>query len=379
MMLAGPILAAVLLGQEPVPQAPLPEPPAGQAPVPQEPAPVVETDPAPTPAIEAPDEGWRNLDEVIQIVNEDMLTSRALLREMYFENRRKPFANEEEVRRKERELHVERVKEALQVQAGQDMGLDPAEIDRRVKDILEREMARRSSVGLSADLKERSMTLVEFQEGLKDRLYATFWDNYVTGNGSLGAARQSRDVYVRPGYLRYCYRRCLENRELLPVIGGREQTVVLQQIFIDPQANGGPEMARSLAEDLRARIVAGEDMGDLVERYDSRKDKQKRGITEPLLESSVQRLDPAVGAFLGTAQPGDLSKVLEFKGKSHNVWRIVSLVERTPAVVPELSSIEVQKKLLKRAGEDIENWRREQGFKDLFRASYVWPPEFAQQ
>jgi hypothetical protein len=71
--------------------------------------------------------------------------------------------------------------------------------------------------------------------------------------------------------------------------------------------------------------------------------------------------------------------VQEYKSKGLTYWRIVRLIELSPAVVPDLTSTEVQQKLDKRVKEDLENWRREQAFKLLYRTSYVWPAEYAQR
>ena len=300
---------------------------------------------------------------------------------MLIENRRKPFKDEAEAREKERQIHISRVKDALQVQAGQDMGLDPKEVDRRVKYWIDNEKERKGSAVFAQELNENGMTLFEFEEMMRDRVYAAFWDNYITGGGGAGAARTSRDRYVRPGYLRYCFQRCLDQPELLPLIGGSEQTVVLQQLFvpIDQRTDGEREKALALADDLRKRITEGADMNDLVERFDLRKDKRSHGITEPLMESIVARGDPAVGAFVAGAKPGDVSSVLEFKGKTDAAYRIVRLVERSPGAVPDLASAAVQKKLEARATSDLEDWRRDQGLKVMLRASYVWPSEYVEQ
>ncbi len=272
------------------------------------------------------------------------------------------------------------MKDALQVQAGQDMGLDPAQVDRQVRDWITRLKEKKGSAEFAGGLKESGLTLFEFQDMQRDELLAMFWDNYITGNGSVGAARQSRDRFVRPGYLQYAFRECLKHQELLPVIGGHEQSVVLQLLHVDPKSSGGLDPSRTLAEDLRRRIADGEDMGDLVEKYDASHDsKQKRGIIDPLRESSLLQADPALGAFVAEAKPGDVSQVQEHKSKGLTYWRIVRLVERSPAVVPDLASTEVQKKLDKRVKEDLEGWRREQAFKLLYRTSYVWPAEYAQR
>ena len=174
----------------------------------------------------------------------------------------------------------------------------------------------------------------------------------------------------------YTYRQCLEHPELLEVVGGSPPSVVLQNLFIDSDAAGGAEAGESLAEDLRRRIVEGEDMGDIVLNYDaSNTNKQKRGLSEPLLESRLEEVDPAVGAFVAEAQPGDVSELIRFMSKEKEHWRIVRLVERRAAVVPSLDSTEVQKKLSERIRSDLSDWRRSEGIRKLVRASYIWPPE----
>lgn len=323
-------------------------------------------------------EGWRDLDVVLQIVNEQMLTSQAMFREMARFNRRRPITNEGERREAERQIRSESVKDALRVQGGEDLGIDPAQLDRQVKDMMRRRQEQlQGSAGMAAYLEDRDRTLYEEVELTRDVIHATLWDNYITGQGSTGeGARPSCDSFVRPGYLTYTYRQCLEHPELLQVIGGSGPSVVLQWLFIDPDSAGGEEAGRSLAEDLRRRIVDGEDMGDLVEHYDPAKsNKEKRGMTEPLLESRLREGDPAVGAFVAEAQPGDVSELLPFKSKDKEYWRIVRLVERRPAVIPSLGSIEVQTKLTDRIREDLSGWRRAEGIRRLVRASYIWPPD----
>ena len=325
------------------------------------------------------DEGWRDLDVVRQIVNEQMLTSRMLAREVARWNRTRPITNASERAEAELVIRRESIKESLRVQAGEDLGIDPAQLDRQVKDYLRRRQENlNGSAGMSAWLADRDRTLFEEQEKTREMFHAYLWDSHITGQGSTGeGARPTRDTYVRPGYLTYTYRQCLEHPELLEVLGGSAPTVVLQNLLIDPEAAGGVEAGDTLAQDLRARIVAGEDMGDLVDNYDASKlNKQTRGLTEPLLESRLKEVDPAVGAFVAESQPGDVSNLIRFKSKDgKEAWRIVRLVERRAAVVPPLDSIEVQTKLTKRISEDLAEWRRGQGLAKLVRAAYIWPPD----
>ena len=333
----------------------------------------------PEKAAAAKDEGWRDLDIVLQIVNEDMLTSRTLIREMARWNRTRPITNASERAEAEQMIRRESIKESLRVQAGEDLGVDPAQLDRQVKDWLRRMQERlQGSAGMSNYLADRDRTLYEEQEYTRNALHALLWDNHVTGQGSTGeGARPTRDTYVRPGFLTYTYRQCVEHPELLEVVGGNAPSVVLQVLFVDPQAAGGEEAGEKLAEDLRARIVAGEDMGELVENYDaSNTNKQKRGLSEPLLESRLMEVDPPVGAFVAESQPGDVSGLIPFQSKDKKAyWRIVRFVERRDAVIPPLDSIEVQTKLTARIREDLSEWRRAEGLGKLVRAAYIWPPE----
>ena len=378
MILAAVVLLGLCQGQSttpPAPEAPRTTVPAAPASSSQAPAGSAGAPAGPT--------GWRDLDRVILIVNEEMLTFGELTRALARENRARPFASENDANEVASRFQVARVREALRIQAGQDLGLDPTQVDRLARDNLDRRQEEMGgSAQMAAFLEANDMTLYEMKEFLRDRICAEFWDNYITGGGSVGQqARPSRDAYVRPGYLLYAHRQCLEHPELLPRIGGQAQAVVLQQLFLDASSTasaGNEDAARALAEDLRQRIVGGEDMAELVEKYNAFKNTtQKQGLTEPLVESRLQQLDPSVAAFVAESKPGDVSEVLDYRFKDHDFLRIVRLVERTTPSVPDLATFAVQKKISERIREDLSEWRLEQAFKGLFRDAYVWPQEFA--
>ncbi len=310
-------------------------------------------------------------DEVVQIVNENMLTKRTFIRAMYFESQGHGFANEREQMKSQQKVQANTVKTALRVQAGQDMGLDPAQVDREARNWIE---SRRELLGHDAFaemLKKSSMTLYEYQEFIRDRLYSEFWENHVTGSGPVGQGeRQSRDRFLRPGYVLFRYREFVKHPEALQRIGGRDQSVVLQQLILDPKEFGGVEGARTMAADLRRRILDGWDMSELVDRYAAL--KTNHGIADPLPEALVAT-DPGLAGFVSDAKPGDLSEVLEFTNKGRTGVRIVRLVDRLPALVPEISSIDVQKKLDKDLKTELSEWRKDQAYRVLYRSSYVWP------
>jgi hypothetical protein len=319
------------------------------------------------------------VDQVVQIVNEDMMTQRKFVIAMRMQNRGRPPANVEERDRLEQEVHAISVKSALRVQAGQDMGLDPAQVDRNARAYIEDMRARMGQAEFADQLQKSQMTLYEYQEWIRDRLYSTFWENYVTGTGSLGqGTRPSRDRYVRPGFMRYHYDQCVDHPELLYQIGGHDQSVIVQQLILDPKSSGGPEATHAQAEDLRRRILGGEDMTGIVDLFGAT--KANHGISEPpFVESRLAKIDPTLGAFVAASKPGDVSEVQDFKIRDHDLVRVVRLVDRLPVIVPELSSLEVQKQIEKELKADMAEWRKDQAYNVLFRSSYVWPPRDAQQ
>jgi hypothetical protein len=328
------------------------------------------------------------VDQVVQIVNEDMMTQRKFVTAMRMQNRGKPPQSLEERARLEQEVHEISVKAALRVQAGQDMGLDPAQVDRNARSYIEDQRAHFGQEKFAELLQQSGMTLYEYQEWIRDRLYSTFWENYVTGTGSQGqGSRPSRDRYVRPGSMQYRYEQVVENPELLHQIGGHDQSVIVQQLILDPKSlpqlgvdpksppASGLEAARAIAEDLRRRILGGEDMTALVDLYGA--SKTNHGISEPaFVESRLSKIDPTLGAFVAQSKPGDVSEVQEFKIRDHELVRIVRFVDRLPMVVPQLNSLDVQKMLEKGMRTEMAEWRKEQAYNVLFNSSYVWPAKY---
>lgn len=322
------------------------------------------------------DDGWQELDRVMMIVNEEIITRRTMGRDYFLLKREHPPANDEQDQRLQNEILTSNVKEKLRVQAGQDMGLDEAQVDRQVRDQIERETEAYSGVvGLSRILEKHDVDSNEHRRDIRDHIYGKIWDDYITGQGPAPSARVSTDRYIRPGQMRFEYNICLEHPETLDLIGGKPQTVELQQILIDAQMFGGPAKSRELALQIRRRILDGEDMSQLNDQYSA--DKKDHGKQEPLDEASLRR-GSSLASFLEGAKPGDISDVIAIKIEGHDCWRLIRLIDRSAAVVPELSDAEVQQKLTQRLQRLIDEYRRVEALKVLFRGSYVWPPQFAQ-
>jgi len=315
------------------------------------------------------------------VVNEDMLTNRMLEHDVDSYRRQRAIAKEEEARALV-EFQQMRVKNMLEVQAGQDMGIDPAIVKQQVKENVEHLIRERFSgvAGLADFLQSKDLDTDTLREQFKDQIYADVWEKYITGEAPLPGGRIARDRYVRPGLMRLYYESGVRQPDGLDQIGGKQQEVVLQYLFIDEKAYGGEQKTRELLQTLRQRIVDGEDMGDICERYSAwHTAKTDRGIMQSVPESHFANLDPPIATFLTSAKPGDVSGPLPYKtADGGRFWRIAKLVDRTAPVVPELSSPEVQQKVIQRIQEDYDQFRKAVALGQMYRGSYVWPPELSQ-
>jgi hypothetical protein len=315
------------------------------------------------------------------VVNDEMLTSQQLQRDL--ENfRRQHSISKEEEPRAILEFQQRRVVNMLEVQAGQDMGVDPAIVKAQVIDTEQRLIRERFNgvSGLATFLTTNGMDSSGMREQIRNEIYADLWEKYVTGEAPLPGARISRDRYVRPGLMPYYFKNGMQHPDNLEQIGGKQQEVVLQYLFIDEQAQGGETQARNLLTTLRQRIIDGEDMGDICERYSASPATRKdHGLMKPAPEAHFASLDPPIGTFLASAKPGDVSEILPFgtKGGAH-YWRIAKLVERTSPVVPDIASSEVQQKVMQRIQESFDEFRKQIALGQMYRGSYVWPSELAQ-
>jgi hypothetical protein len=369
------------------PAAPGPAAPAANAPAPagaQAPssAPAPANAPAPVGArspLDAPSRpsgAWRTLDRVEMIVNDDMVTARAI-QKMLDNLRNRQTVSPEDEPRVLQQAKIERVRNLIAVQSGQDLGLDPKVIKHEVDEHVNTLIRQRDGVASLAEfLQSLDLDSSEAREEITSNIYRDVWDKFITGAAPLPGSRLSRDRYVRPGLMQLYYQVGLEHPETLGQIGGKPQLVVLQYIFVDPRKHDGDGPARDLLKSVRKRILDGEDMADLCEKYSE--SKARGGVTEPLPELRLAAIDPTLGEFLKTAKPGDLSDVMSFENSKHDhFWRLAKLVDRTPPVVPDFHAAEVQQKVADGIQQEYEDLRRAIAIDLMFRGSYVWPEQYA--
>ena len=82
-----------------------------------------------------------------------------------------------------------------------------------------------------------------------------------------------------------------------------------QAILIDPAAVGGDEIARQRAEDVRSRILKGEDMGKLAKEYSSKDlNADNGGVLDWFTRN---QWGTKIGSQVASMKTGDVSPVIQ--------------------------------------------------------------------
>lgn len=329
---------------------------------------------APRPTGEDPGQGWQDADRVLLVINDDILT---------FVQLHKPYrrlAREENVRTPEgrRKLWAElldnTVRMRIATQAGEALGFDKALIDHHAREDFNRTKRTRGGVvEMSKWLVEQDLTAEELKEQKRNGIYAMLWEEAVTGRGVSAAARPSRDRYVRPGLLRFKHQIALATPGALARIGGRDDEFELQHLFVDASDFDRPERARELAAQLRSRIVDGEDMSELVRKYDA--DTPNDGILAKFSRAALEGVFPGIETFLRNAKEGDVSDVVALDNGRRRGFVLFRLHARTAAQVPDLAEPEVQEKIRELIQKELDEQRIDAAMHKAMAGSFVWEGE----
>jgi hypothetical protein len=326
--------------------------------------------PASSPA-PAADVGWNDLDRVLLIINDDILTFVQMLRPF------REMAREENVRTQEgqarlwSDLYVKTIRMRVATQAGQSMGFDEALIDYHAREDFKNFVRVRGGPSeMTKWLEQRDMTAEELKKAKRDSIYAGLWEEAVTGRGASTSGRPSRDRFVRPGLLRFKHQVALATPGGLARIGGKDDEYELQLLFVDVADFDRPERAREVAMQLRSRIVDGESMDELVDQYDP--GSTDHGRLPRSSRVALERTFPRIGAFLTAAKVGDVSDVLAIETTSRKGFALLRMHGRTSAEVPDLAAQEVQRKLHDAVQRELDDSRIEMAMRQAMAGSYVW-------
>ncbi len=228
--------------------------------------------------------------------------------------------------------------EHLEVQAGEDMGLDPTQVEQQVRAILRDEQSRLGIADYTEQLLGRGSDALTAHTDKQREIYGWLWRRSEVGTPLFGQ-RPSFDRYIRPGELHSFYE---ENRSaLFPA------RVRLQMLIVSSAAAGGPDEARRICEECRERVLAGEDLGSLVAEYGASY-RETDGMTD--LEVPAALRDPVLRAFAKRAEPDELSEVLPLLNPRDRPdpglgYQLARLHERQEGEVVEYESPELQRNL----------------------------------
>jgi len=286
-------------------------------------------------------EGWQIVDGVICQTGDRVITWSAVQRRIDAMDPA-PTSPEELLRARDHELGGLRLW-SLMSQAGEDMGVDPAQI----RSIVGREQERRRQaegvIGLSNEARDRGIDPRESAGDTVEYLYRVLWQNERLGEMVMGR-RPFRDVYVRPGTLRALY--WLQENEAKRKWGTPDQ-VRLQILAVQAAAVGGPEQAESFAEELRERARAGEDFGELVTLFGA-KMRETQGLVPDWLEPA-RLLDERLREFGLGAEVGDVSEIFPWREEDELVgYEFFRLHERQDGDPPPPF-----------AHREVQNWLRQ--------------------
>lgn len=314
-------------------------------------------DPAP-----AEEPKWIEFDSAALIVNGDIITRVDVLSAL---RRLPPSENKADQARKSDEIVTQKVRELLEVQAGQVMGYDEKMVERFVQNQLERQREAAGSVTrLASELQSRNLDSFTHKDEIRTQVYGMLWQRSQTGIDAAPKGRIAADRYVRPGRLYFEFK----DQEALFA----SDSLVTVQDFGLKIGNSADEV-RAVLQQLRERVQAGADFDEETARLGAQDAKANPMVDRP---QSEFRSVPSVARFLQSAEPGDVSEVLEItKGGALVGYRLVYLVERKPRPVPVFADQELQTRLREAVERSLDEVRIDAGLERLRRAAYVWPPE----
>lgn len=328
------------------------------------------------------------VDEVVAVVGDEVVTLRELIGEIQHPNYEQRRLAIERLPASEQdnaygELQTEAiatlVERLLRTRAGEDRGFDPSIVERLADNYINfvREQYG-GPIGYRQWLDRAGSDPEGHREWRKRQLYLGAWEGSTTGEQPGPIGRPDRDTFVRPGHLYATYRRLVASAqpEEQAIVGATRGEVVLSEIAMSIDANGGEAATRQLAEKLRRSVLEdGEDFDALASKLGE--SRRPNYITSDL-EGVARAGELSFGndqllIFSKNASPGEISPPLRSrKGGIH----LFKLVERKPAQEPEpYHSIELQKRLRQYIGVQRDRVRLGQGTEHLLRTVRIQPAE----
>lgn len=313
-----------------------------------------------------PDSRWMVVDGVTAQAGDNIVTMTELRRDALREARRLglPVDSPEAIETLMRESVTGSVEQELVVQAGEDLGLDPARIERAVRLSLD---GRRRELGpndYALFLEEQGLDGVQIGRIQSDEIYSSAWYSKQVGRSGTGE-RPTRDRYLRPGELRAIYR---ANRQDM----GQPTQVRFQDLVVPVEALGG-DIARTkaLVENLHERALGGEDFDQLAEEFGVYR-RETLGVTDLIDPSRLS--DAELRSWADDADEGDFTEVLPIVQRGETVaYHVILLKELlVGAPAPTFDDPRLQRLLRREYQLKRDNAIVERAQSRLQADSYVW-------
>lgn len=280
---------------------------------------------------------------------------------------REPAPSAEAAARRRFELLREMYTAALEEQAGIDLGLDPAQIERITRLNLESERRELGLDSYVAKLASEGKDARSEEEARSREVYRELWRYGAQGNPVAGQ-RATRDRTIRPGELLDLYEE--NKRRLKPV------RVQIRWLVVPSTSAGGPEEAKARCEEALRRLQAGEDLGLLVAELGSADFRDTLGLT-PLWQPQ-EIPEPSLWSFAETAEIGDLSPIQPFTNPRTGQpdptrgYHFAELHERDEPPIPAFEDAETQRVLRSYFTRDRATRILDRARNDLRREAYSW-------
>lgn len=333
-----------------------------------------EPPPAPSPAEIRRAEGWQSLNRCALVVNEEPVTLFAIQRGVIRSKRERRAGPEADNELVAQEI-TNQARTRLEIQGGKDLGFDPAQIVR----IVDRQMKRQeedagSVTRLAEGLRRGELDSFDRRHEIETRVHAYLWEESVTGRGSGPGGRVSRDRYIRPGRAWFDHREA----EAKAVLNRSVQVTQIVLLLDDPPAPGGDQRLIDRLNEMRGRIEAGEDMGELAELYGST-DRSTRGLSRFLALGPLGRIFPEVAKFLSTASVGELSPPLPYRDPKDPSrvlgYLMVRPEEYRATPPPAFDQPQSQAEWIGGLRTRLDDDRIDAGLAQLLQAAFVWPEQ----
>ncbi len=254
--------------------------------------------------------------------------------------------------------------QALETQAAEELGLDPAAIRFNLEIQAQEERAKIGAAAYALQLTEQGTNAHENFADREAEYLRVLWRRSQLGL-QVADLRPSTDRYIRPGELHYSFR---ANKDLIA-----PPQVRFQILAVPSAAAGSSELALGTCEEARRKVLEGGDFSSLVEDYGAAL-RETQGVTRLL--STPEIGDPMLRK-LAEGQEGDLSEVTPLRNPRGELdpsqgYQLVMLLKKIVPPPPRYEDAEVQTYLRAAQTQQRDTRLMNLAKRDMLRDSYSW-------